>query len=271
MNTDIIKLNVKTSGANPDFEPSLKCYIPHICTSQKVPEGGRRAVIVCPGGGYAFTSDREAEPIALKFAAEGICAFVLDYSIAPARYPQAVCEAAKAVSIVRANANNWNINPDKIMLCGFSAGGHLAASLGVLFDSSDVLKNTGLTEEECKPNALLLAYPVISGGEFAHKGSFENLTGLTYSSELGEKYSLEKLVKENTPQSFIWHTFEDTTVPVENSILFFSALRKYNINAELHVFPHMAHGLSLANEVTGPVSDEAEIWMQMAIRFIKNL
>ncbi len=270
MNTEVIKLKVRTSGADSNFEPSLKCYIPHICASQKIAEGGRHAVVICPGGGYRFTSDREAEPIALKFACEGICAFVLDYSVSPAVFPQAVCEAAEAVSIVRKNASEWNINPDKIMVCGFSAGGHLAASLGVFFDSDDVLKNTGLTADECKPNALILGYPVITGGEFAHKGSFEALTGCEYSREMAEKYSLEKLVKANTPQAFIWHTFEDGGVPVENSILFFSALRKLNINAELHVFPHMGHGLALANEVTGPVSDEAEVWMQMAIRFVKN-
>lgn len=270
MNTDIIKLKVRTSGANAEFEPSLRCYIPHICTSQQVPEGGRRAVVICPGGGYAFTSDREAEPIALRFAAEGICAFVLDYSVSPAVFPQAVCEAAEAVSIVRKNTSEWNINPDKIMVCGFSAGGHLAASLGVFFDSDAVLKNTGLTADTCKPNALILGYPVITGGEFAHRGSFEKLSGFEYNEDIAEKYSLEKLVKENTPPAFIWHTYEDTTVPVENSILFFSALRKLNINAELHVFPHMGHGLALANEVTGPVSDEAEVWMKMAVRYIKN-
>lgn len=271
MYTEKITLNVKTGGADENFNAALNCFIPDICTAQRVPEGGRTAIIICPGGGYRFKSDREGEVVALRFASEGIATFVLDYSVAPAVFPQSVCEAAEALNIVRKNAEKWSINPNKILLCGFSAGGHLSASLGVFFDSDEVLKNTGLTADECKPNGLILAYPVITGGKFAHQDSFAKLSGKEYSEEMAAAYSLENFVKENTPPAFIWHTYEDTTVPVENSVLFFSALREKGVNAELHIFPHKEHGLSLAKEVTGPTSDEASIWVDLALRWIKNL
>lgn len=271
MNTQVIPIKVKTSGADAGFDASLKCYIPEVCDKQIIPEGGRRAIIICPGGGYSKKSNREAEPIALKFACEGICAFVLDYSVLPAVFPQALCEAAEAVSIVRNNASRWQINPDKIFMSGFSAGGHLAASLGVFFDSDYIKDNTVFLANEIKPNGLILCYPVITGGEFAHKNSFECLSGKEFSPEIGAKYSLERYVTKLTPPTFIWHTFEDNIVPVENSILFFSALRKCGVNTEMHIFPHGVHGLALSNELTGPEVIEPQAWVNMAVMFIKNL
>lgn len=262
-----LRINVKTSGANKDYDAKLVTYIPDMSVDSIPP---RDAVVICPGGGYHFLSEREAEPIALEFAARGICAFVLYYSVSPAIYPQAVCEAAEAVKIVRDNAKKWNINPNKIAICGFSAGGHLAASLGVFYHTRDVLENLNCTEDEVKPNAMILSYPVISSGEKAHRGSFTNLLGERYD-ELLEYTSLENRVTEKAPPAFIWHTITDTVVPVENSIYMFTALKNAGVNAEMHIFPNGAHGLSLANEIVGSPNPRAECWLSMAIDYIKNL
>ncbi len=271
MDTEVFPLKVKTSGVDLNFTASLRCYIPDICDMQVIKKGGRAAIIICAGGGYGRKSNRESEPIALKYASEGICAFVLDYSVLPAVFPQALCELAEAVRLVRKNAEKWQINPEKVFVSGFSAGGHLAASLGVFFDSKYISENTGFTADEVRPSGLILCYPVITGEEFAHKNSFERLTGKEYSLSLGEKYSLERFVTKDTPPTFIWHTYEDNIVPVENSILFFSALRKCAVTAEMHIFPYGAHGLALSNELTGPSVIEAQKWLDMALLFIKNL
>lgn len=269
MISEKFNLTVKTNGQDPKYTASLTSYIPNVGVSKV--EGGRRAVVVCPGGGYRNRAPHEAEPIALYFATMGIAAFVLDYSIVPARFPQAVCEAAEAVKLVRDNAEKWDINPDKIMICGFSAGGHLAASLGVFYDKPEVLENLGCSADECKPNGMILGYPVISGGEYAHKGSFERLTGCEYDAEKAEKLSIEKLVSCSTPPAFVWHTFEDTTVPVQNSLLLAKALADNKVNCELHIYPHSEHGAALANGVVGRYVLEAKEWPQNAVRWINNL
>ncbi len=269
MINDKFELKVKTSGQDADYTATLTCFIPDKGVAEV--EGGRRAVVVCPGGGYRYREVHEADPIALAFAAAGIAAFILDYSVAPARFPQAVCEAAEAVKLVRDNAEKWDINPDRIIISGFSAGGHLAASLGVFYDKPEVLENLGCTADECKPNGMILGYPVISGGEYAHKGSFERLTGCEYDTEKAEKLSIEKLVSKSTPPAFVWHTFEDTTVPVQNSLLFAKALADNNVNCELHIYPHSEHGSCLANGVTGRFVLEAKDWSKNAIRWVNNL
>ncbi len=269
MINEVLNLTVKTEGQNPEYTASLKCFIPNV--GLKAVEGGKRAVIVCPGGGYRNRAGHESEPIAMAFAASGIATFILNYSVAPAIFPQAVCEAAEAVKIVRENAEKWGINPDKIMICGFSAGGHLAAGLGVFYDKPQVLENLGCAARDCKPNGMILAYPVISGGEFAHKDSFERLMGEPYDIERAQNFSIEKHVSESTPPAFIMHTFEDTAVPVQNSLLLASALAEYKVNTELHIYPHGDHGIGLANGVAGIFQPEAEDWFQLAIRWAKKL
>ena len=203
----------------------------------------RPSIIICPGGGYGFTSDREAEPVALAFAAEGYNAFVLRYSVSPSHYPQQLLEVSAAVAYVRRMAKIWHVDTDKIIVCGFSAGGHLAGHLGVSWQEQFIQDALELKEAENKPNAMILGYPVITSGTFAHEGSFRNLLGESYETDK-EKVSLEVLVSEFTPPAFIWHTFEDQAVPVENSMLFAQALKKYNIPFELHIYPKGGHGLS---------------------------
>ena len=156
----------------------------------------RPLILLCPGGGYTRTSDREAEPMALKFLAMGYHAAVLRYSCAPAEYPTSLKELAYSIKFLREHAKEWHIDPHKIVVEGCSAGGHLAASLGVFWDEDFLAESQGLSASEhelLRPDGLLLCYPVITSGEFAHRGSFENLLG-SRQEELGEKLSLEKQV-----------------------------------------------------------------------------
>lgn len=234
----------------------------------------RPVIIICPGGGYQMTSDREAEAEALRFMAMGYHTAVLRYSVAPAVFPQAICQLARAVSILRERKDEWLIDENKIIVMGFSAGGHLAASLGVFWDKPFLREVSGLKAEQMRPNGLILCYPVITSGEFAHEDSFRNLCGERYE-ELREELSLEKRVSPNTPKSFLWHTFEDNTVPMENSLLFLQALRRSNVPAEYHLFPDGLHGIGLGSELTANENGRGivrccEPWSVLAERWLNR-
>lgn len=249
------------------FRPFIETYI--MSGNNK-----RGAVLICPGGGYGGTSDREAEPIAIRFNAAGYHAFVLRYSVAPRRHPQPLLDVSKAMCIIREGADIWNIHPSKIAVCGFSAGGHLAASLGVHWNKS-YLNEEGIATGLNQPNALILCYPVISFGEFTHGSSRDNLLGKEAGDDLIEELSLEYQVNEKTPATFLWHTFADETVPVENSLLFAQSLRQYNIPFELHVYPEGPHGLSLATSETDSQGQFGEFphvasWMDLCIEWLNQ-
>lgn len=237
----------------------------------------RETIIICPGGGYEFTSDREAEPIALKFVAQGFNAIVIRYSIAPVRYPTALLELAETVRYVREKEKEWNVDTEKVIVCGFSAGGHLAGSLGVLWNNEIIEKYLDIKNEEVKPNAMILCYPVISSGEFAHKGSFDSLLGEKEAEISRENLSLEKLVSIETPKTFLWHTFDDGTVPVQNSLLFSNALASNKVQFELHIYPSGVHGLGLCEEITAMngrsehINSHIASWFNLACQWIKTL
>ena len=209
----------------------------------------RPVILICPGGAYRMTSDREAEAVAVKFMSMGYHTAVLRYSVAPAVYPTALRQLAKAVSILRKRSDRWLIDPDKILVMGFSAGGHLAASLGVFWNKGEITKALEVSAEEIRPNGMILSYPVITSGQYGHQESFRNLLGERYE-ELREKMSLENQVDQDTPRTFIWHTFEDTTVHPENSLSFVRSMVKYGVPVEYHLFPEGIHGIGLGNELT---------------------
>ncbi len=265
-------LLINTPGKS-DFTATLTGYVPDN-TPEVDMNRKRPAVLVLPGGGYEYTSDRENEPIALKFAAEGICAFALKYSCDPARFPQALCEALAALKFIRENAEKFSIDSDNIAVCGFSAGGHLAASVGVLWNKPFIAEHIGEYGAIMKPNKLILSYPVIKNGEHAHQGSFNALLGDKVTNpEMLELTSLEKQVSTETPPSFIWHTYEDDCVPVQNSLAFANALVENNVPVELHVYRRGWHGLSLGNYVVDQNRRPNELhvtadWFDKAVRFI---
>lgn len=296
------------------FAPSIETY---------VLDGGQRrgAVLICPGGGYGYLSPREAEPVALQFNAAGYHAFILSYSVAPRRYPLSLLDASKAICLLRSRADAWKIHPGRIALCGFSAGAHLAASLGVYWDKPVTQEAAptatsaapgaasaaateaapgaasaaapgkpeaaptapggrargikGLEPGYNRPDALILSYPVITSGPFAHRGSFENLLGSDPSAELLEEVSLELHVSEKTPPTFLWHTYADEAVPLENSLLFAGALRAHGVPFELHVYPEGSHGLSLATEETSDdrhdPNPHASSWMYLCTEWLGEL
>lgn len=241
------------------------------------PEQTRPLVLVCPGGGYGMVSPREAEPLALAFLNMGHHAAVLTYSVAPARYPTALTEAAWAMGYIRAQAEEWAVDPRKIVVLGCSAGGHLAASLGVFWQEDWLREAAGAGDARAlRPDGLILCYPVITSGEHRNIGSFEALLGESPDPVLWERLSLEKRVTAQTPPSFVWHTFDDDCVPAENALLWASACKAARVPCELHLYRHGAHGLSLCDARTafadgGGIEPACAGWVDLAAVWLQSL
>ena len=241
----------------------------------------RPAVVIFPGGGYGITYAGEAEPIALKFVAAGVCACVVWYSTVdkcpeqPPRFPQALAEGLWAVKYVRDHAEEFGVNPHNVATLGFSAGGHLCATTGTLWKLPQLAEYLPGERGDYRPDKLILCYPVIKSSGAHHQGSFDNLLGAEQPPELLELVSPERQVAADTPPSFLWHTFSDPGVPVQSSLEFALALAEYKIPCEMHIYPEGGHGLCLANHVT---SDNwapdapfyAAEWIDHAIAFMFN-
>lgn len=255
------------------YEVPVDVYVSHVC-EELDPRVRRPAVVICPGGGYRFCSQREAEPVALRFVTLGFNAFVVWYRTEPNRYPLPQQDAAAAVAHVRAHAEAYHTDPDRIAVLGFSAGGHLAGSLGTLWHRGELWQELSLQPEDVRPNGMVLCYPVISGGEHAHRGSFEKLTG-SDDLDLHVQYSVDGWVTDQCPPAFLWHTFDDQSVPVQNSLLMAQALTRHGVLTEMHIYPHGRHGLSLANEQTAHMGDPTQLqpecsgWPELAARFLR--
>ncbi len=233
--------------ADPDSTPALTPYL--------LPDGPpTAAIVVCPGGGYGRRAPHEKEPIARWLNVLGIAAFVLEYRVAPHRHPAPLMDAQRAIRLVRHHAAAWNVAPDRVGILGFSAGGHLASSAGTIFDSGDPDAADPVERQSCRPDALVLCYPVITFGEQRHDGSMRNLLGDDPPADLRAALSTEMRVTPETPPTFLWHTVEDASVPVENSLLFAAALRRHAIPFSLHIYSHGRHGLGLATDETPDVA-----------------
>lgn len=268
------------SEVNPHLpQPQTPCRMyAYLQTPTEAMKQERPAVIVVPGGSYFFTSDREADPVALQFFAAGYHVFTLRYSIEPDRYPTSLLQLAALIAHIRQNAAAYHVRPDAIAVCGFSAGGHLAASSGILWKEPVIAETLGVKDRDARPDAMILSYPVITSGEYAHRGSFQCLLGERAGDpEWLARLSLERRVDDTTPPAFIWHTFADELVPVENALLLASALRRANVPFELHIFPDGIHGLSLANELTQSEGRDDQIvpaaaqWMGLAKVWLKGI
>ncbi len=243
--------------------------------SEEIPIEKRPLIILCPGGGYCFLSEREAEMLALQWNALGYHAAVLWYSVAPATYPTALLELGRAVSLFREKAGKWHIDPDKILVEGSSAGGHLAASYGMFWKKPFLADSLEVFEETLRPNGLILNYPVITSGPYAHEDSFRQLLGDAYD-EKKEEMSLEKQVNADMPPAFIWSTDEDGCVPAENALFLALAMRKCGVSVELHLYAKGGHGLSLADERTigqgrTEVVRECQSWMDLAHTWLQEV
>ena len=272
-----IQVEYKKADAVWDGTP-VYLYTYAMEESPELPNSKKRpAVVICPGGAYRFKSDREAEIVAMRYLSKGIQAFVLQYSVAPSRYPSAMLELASAVAYVRTHAKEYYVDPEKIVIAGFSAGGHLCACLGNLWDEPVISQVLGeqYQAKEWKPDGMILSYPVITMGEFTHEESRELLLGEDFTQDMVEMTSMEKRVSEKTVPVFLWHTQEDESVPVENSLEFAVALRKNKVPFELHIYEIGPHGLSLCDDT---VDDGNRVfpadnsnWIEMAIRWLKRL
>ena len=234
----------------------------------------RPAMLVIAGGGYAMVSDREKEPVALRFYAAGYDAFALGYSVAPEHYPVQLLQAGMAMLYLRREAARLELDGEHIAAVGFSAGAHLCGCISVLWDDAALVSAFGKEEcERIRPDAALFSYPVITGdARYWHEGSFVNFSGGTVKAE---DYSLEKKVRPSVPPCFIWATSEDTAVPAENSLLLYGALHRAGVPAELHIFEKGAHGLSLCSAETAwgcgkgeGVSEHAAHWVELALEFL---
>ena len=235
----------------------------------------RPALLILPGGGYVCCcSDREGWPVAMSFSELGIQCFVLEYSVAPEhRWPQALLEVSAALDLIRENAKSWHIDPEKLLIGGFSAGGHLAASYCTLRNDPDVARH--ITGPDLA--GAVLCYPVITADPaLRHEGSFRSLVGEEIISPATvERFSLERHVKKGiTPPTFLWHTAADNGVPVENTLLYATALSRENIPFSVHIFPNGAHGLATVDSRTVPADQrdpQAAQWIGLAKLWLKEL
>lgn len=228
------------------FVPYLHAYLHEDGTA-------RPCMIVAPGGGYRYCSTGESEPVAVKFYEKGFQTFVLVYTCNPLMdvplLTQPMKDLSRAARCVRKNAARFHIRTDRLIFCGFSAAGHLCASVSNHWQ--DVREeNPEFQAYSNRPNAVILGYPVITSGKYAHRGTIEALTGegKSETGELAEYFSLERQVTADTPPTFLWATATDETVPVENSLLYARALKERDVPFALHIFSKGRHGLSTADE-----------------------
>lgn len=244
-------------------QPSLTLY-PLTTTAARVPTG----VVVCPGGGYSHLAmDYEGTQIAAWLNSRGISAFVLKYRLGPKyHYPVQLWDAQRAIRYVRMHAADWGLQTDRIGIWGFSAGGHLASTAGTHFDAGDASALDPINRQSSRPDFMILAYPVISMEDpYAHPGSRDNLLGEKPSPALIEFLSNERQVTAQAPPTFLFHTTDDPVVPVENSVLFYLALRKAGVPAEMHLYLKGRHGVGLAqdNPVLRSWPDRLADWLHV--------
>ncbi len=267
------EIPIQTDGSAPDTR--LVTYILDT-PGEHIKIRKRPAVILCPGGGYELTSFREGEPLAMHFLNKGYHVGILRYSTCPARYPTALLELGTAMKLFHEHAEEWNVDTERLIVQGSSAGGHLAGCLGAFWNRKFLSDTLEVPSSVLRPSGLILCYPVVTADEvFAHTGSFQNLLGDKYLNEK-EDLSLEMQVGSHTPPCFIWHTFEDHTVPVENALLLAMALRKSKVSTELHIFQKGVHGLGPATKLVekpdgSGVQKECECWIDLADTWLDNL
>ena len=237
------------------------------------------AVLVIPGGGYHhICSDREGESVAMAFAARGIHAFVLNYSVQEkAKFPRPLLEASLAMAYIRTHAQEYGVDSERVFVCGFSAGGHLAASLGTRWQTPEVSEALDLPFGINRPTGMILGYPVLSYFEKTHMGTFYNAFGSKEPTEKQIEFcSLERGISQATvPPAFLWHTADDPAVNVQNTLRMVTALSEAGVSFEVHIYPHGPHGMALANEITATnpsmVDTRVAGWIELACSWMKTI
>lgn len=233
------------------------------------------AVVVCPGGGYGHLAmGHEGREVADWFNRQGVAAFVLRYRIAPRyHHPAPLQDVQRALRTVRSRATEWKLDPARVGVIGFSAGGHLASSAGTHFDDGSGQSDDAIERTSCRPDFMILAYPVISfTADYTHRGSRKNLLGDMPDPKLVESFSNERQVTSKTPPTFLMHTTADKGVPPENSIAFYLALRRAGVPAELHIYEKGEHGVGLGKNdpVLATWPDRLADWLRARGVIVKS-
>jgi len=245
------------------FIPSMQPYIT---------KDAKTCIIVCPGGGYiSKAAEHEGRQIANWLNSIGVSAFVLDYRVAPYKHPVPVTDAKRAIRYARYLADEYGYAKDQIGIMGFSAGGHLAGSAGTFKGDFGYEPQDEIDTQSSKPDFMVLCYPVISCCEYAHRGSFENLSD-DRSPKSEVELSIDKNVDCATPPTFLFHTAADQAVPVENSLLMASALSRYDVPFDLHIFNHGVHGIGLANgDSPTPLVPHSDMWPKNLKNWLESM
>jgi acetyl esterase/lipase len=248
-------------GTDDADVPTITVFLP------RTTRDGTPAVVVCPGGGYQnLASNHEGRQVANYLNSLGMAAFVLKYRLGPRyHHPVELGDVQRAIRTLRSHAADWRLDATRIGVMGFSAGGHLAMTASTWFDAGNAQAADAVDRVSSRPDFAVLGYPVISmTAEWTHKGSQRNLLGETPDPDLARRLSGENAVMKDTPPTFIFQTNEDTTVPAENAVTYYLALRKAGVPAELHVFEKGAHGVGLANDMPAlaPWSSLLATWLR---------
>ena len=266
---------VKEIKLSPNYPNALlKAYLPYNNDTNA------DAILICPGGGYYNVCDgHEGEGIAIAFAAKGYRTFVLNYSVKEeAKFPTPLIEASLAMAYVKENAEEYGLNSERVFVMGFSAGGHLAGSLGTLWHKDWLNAHLDIPYGQNRPKAMILSYPVLAYFPETHLGTFQRAVGEEeLTEENTREISLEKQVDgEHTVPAFLWHTMDDSCVHVENTLRMLTALRRHGVYAEAHLFPHGNHGVGTADRVVygadaQKLDQRLKSWVDMADSFMKTL
>ena len=255
-------------------DPTLTVYVPKFYSQTEMlsrTDCRRPCILLCPGGAYRFVADREGEPVAMHFLAEGYCVFVLTYSVAPNRFPTQLLEVAAALELIHEKSADWKCDPNRTAIMGFSAGGHLSAHYSNAYNCPEVRA----VFPESKPvQASVLCYPVISADpKVTHIESIENVSGRSLAEEELPAFSCDKLVSDQTPPTYLWSTTEDELVPIMNTILYAQALANHGIPMELHIYPHGPHGMATVDSETcdrlTPEVSRAHQWLENVKQWLK--
>lgn len=246
--------------------PTLTAYLPKDQTAPTT------AILICPGGGYGGLAQHEGEGYATWLAEQGVAGIVLKYRLGPAGYkhPTMLNDAARGMRLLRSKAKEWNIDPQRCGVMGSSAGGHLASTLLTHFDAGKPGDKSGIEQQSSRPDFGILCYAVITMTELTHGGSRNNLLGPNPKPELIEFLSSEKQVTKDTPPCFIWHTWEDQAVKVENSLQFATALRQHGVKFDLHIYQQGAHGIGLSIGKNGATANEVHPWAKDLLVWLRQ-
>ena len=242
-----VALPLWSAGQVPGALGQAPADVPSITPYWSPDAEAQAAVLVCPGGGYGGLAAHEGAPVARWLNGAGVHAFVLQYRVAPYRHPWPLADAQRGLRTVRQHAGDWGIDPRRVGILGFSAGGHLASTAATHFDPGVAEHDDPVQRQTSRPDVAILCYAVITFGQFRHEGSLRNLLGAAPPESLRVSLSNELQVTPETPPTFLWHTADDAGVPVENSLLFALALRRAGVPLALHVYERGRHGLGLAD------------------------